>query len=342
MVKSILRKQWLFIVVVMVSIALLGFGHSNVAPIAEDVEKFQNEAVSRESDFVSRVVADQERLGMPANHALADQRARAARLEEAVAALARQVNYVIAPKHQIPEGLSELDRTQFASNSKRKVQSWLERYIPRRWGTRMTQDAMGYDFDRVDSSTRNPLEEKLRRVDLVERVASQAIDSGLEKVTAFRFLPAGELPESVRARVPATQLAGARRAPAGIGRAADPEQDQAAAKVGLLKGMVMEVEFKGTTTQIWEFLLGLQQSRVGRLEGRALALETLSLDKEDPMSDTSETIVGKATLIAYEVNLGAEMTEASMRAALERWFPERDMSDAPGGGAQPLRPRFGR
>jgi|GEM_PF-5222763 len=344
MVMVLLRKHWFFLVAVVASLGLLGFGHSEVAPIGEEVERLQNEAVSAETRFVSSVSQDSTDFGQPANHALADQRARLAKLEEVVSSLARQVGYEVAPHHVMPAGLEDLDERNFAANQKRKLESWLNRYIPRRWGPRMTIEDMGYDFTKSEGEGRITNDAKLRRLDLLERVARQAIDSGITKVTHFRFVANTELPESVRQRVPSTQRTIAARGPAAllppIGRDQPQDAEQAPQSSPLLRGIVMQVQFRGSWTEIESFLLGLQQSRSGNLDSRALAIEELELLKEDQANEQDGTLIGKATLIAYEVNLGAELPLQSQLQALKRVFPDQDFEAAATPGAAPRRVGF--
>ncbi|MCC6465488.1 MAG: hypothetical protein IT463_09140 [Planctomycetes bacterium] len=123
----------------------------------------------------------------------------------------------------------------------------------------------------------------LRRLDIVRAVSDSVARSGVQRLTALRFMQVN------------AELA-ARGVPA-------PAAEEAGT---FFYGEGLEVDVRASEEALYNFLYDLQRPVKGELRNRYLAVEKFKFDKPDLLRPADNLITARITVVAYRVNDGAE------------------------------------
>ncbi len=305
-----LRMYGRFIIVLVVILSVMGVAHVQITPIGESARSTENSSLNDMRTLVTAVAQDVKRDGQPANVTIGERRARHGLLETLARGAGESLNYQVLPEFRMPAERSGDDaaRNAYYQDSLRRVTNRIG--FARYWGPkRLTSDGgssteVGFDFGDIIGPASGPLEDKLDRLDVLNRVAVAAGSAGVFRVTNFTFRDPDW--ERVRARLPSVDGGPVPGAPPGtIGRP-------------MLRRFEIELSVTATPQAVLKMLADLQTPVGNGVQGRALHLEEFMIEKQDWRDSGDDFVRFTGILSATRVRFDASLPEESIRRAIAR------------------------
>lgn len=302
-----LVKNWRFLVVLVVCLGVWFFVSGSVATAQKDAGNALSRAQNAMDSFVRNVKTDSDpaKFGRPANVELAFLTAQEQLIEGLLARQARLIGWQRSPEFDY-----EASGVAGTVNARRdfyrqRLENLDDRLgYARYWRPRLKDPtSIGRDLNPRDDAQPAELRFNLLFLDIISRVATSAEKAGVPRIDSFSFVDRDNLHNLIK-RLPSVRK----------DRTALVQGD---GKPPLLSPLGVRITLQGSLPAVFAMLKDLTGGDAMD-SGRSLSLEEFEITKPDWKAPVDDTILFTGQLVAYTVNLEAELPMDSLLAIDQR------------------------